>query len=143
MVVGGLSGCKKKGPQAIIEIEKFGTIKVDLLPDVAPKAVENFTKLSKDGYYNGLTFHRVIKDFMIQGGDPKGDGTGGESIWKKPFQDEFSEKARNFSGALSMANSGPNTNGSQFFIVKTPPHAYKDSNGNTVPVTKEMLNGTS
>lgn len=96
----------------------MGEIKIKLFPNEAPKAVENFTKLAEKGYYNGLTFHRVIKDFMIQGGDPKGDGTGGESIWGNPFEDEFSSKLHNFRGALSMANSGKNTNGSQFFIVQ-------------------------
>ena len=94
-----------------------------LFPTIAPKAVENFTTHAKNGYYDGLIFHRIIQDFMIQGGDPKGNGTGGESIWGKPFEDEFSEEAHNYYGALSMANSGPGTNGSQFFIVqaKTAP----------------------
>lgn len=90
----------------------------ELLPDAAPKAVENFVTHAKNGYYDGLIFHRVIKDFMIQGGDPTGTGCGGESIWGSPFQDEFNLEARNYYGALSMANSGPNTNGSQFFIVQ-------------------------
>lgn len=106
---------------ALMEIKGFGTIKIKLMPDVAPKAVENFTTHAKNGYYDNLTFHRVIADFMIQGGDPSGNGTGGESIWGESFEDEFSDSARNFTGALSMANAGPNTNGSQFFIVKTPP----------------------
>lgn len=95
-----------------------GDIKIKLFPEQAPKAVENFLTHSKNGYYNGLTFHRVIEDFMIQGGDPNGNGTGGESIWGTPFKDEFSPKLAHFRGALSMANSGPNTNGSQFFIVQ-------------------------
>ncbi|MBR2100671.1 MAG: peptidylprolyl isomerase, partial [Eubacterium sp.] len=77
-----------------------------LLPEAAPKAVENFTTHAKNGYYDGLIFHRVIKDFMIQGGDPNGTGMGGESIWGAPFEDEFSLDARNYYGALSMANSG-------------------------------------
>lgn len=111
---------------ATIKVKDFGEIKVALFPDVAPKAVENFTTHAKDGYYNGLKFHRIIADFMIQGGDPKGDGTGGESIWGKPFEDEFSSNARNFTGALSMANSGPATNGSQFFIVNSPPITVPD-----------------
>jgi peptidyl-prolyl cis-trans isomerase B (cyclophilin B) len=97
-----------------------GSITIELYPDVAPKAVENFITHSKNGYYDGLTFHRVMNDFMIQGGDPLGTGTGGESIYGAPFEDEFSEKVMNFRGALSMANSGPNTNGSQFFIVQNP-----------------------
>ncbi|WP_050616219.1 peptidylprolyl isomerase [Bacillus testis] len=97
-----------------------GDIKIKLFPAYAPKTVENFMKHAEDGYYNGLTFHRVINDFMIQGGDPKGNGTGGESIWGKPFEDEFSDKLFNVRGALSMANAGPNTNGSQFFIVQAP-----------------------
>ncbi|MCX7772929.1 MAG: peptidylprolyl isomerase [Clostridia bacterium] len=96
----------------------MGDIKIKLFPEKAPKAVENFVTHAKNGYYNNLTFHRVIKDFMIQGGDPKGDGTGGESIWGKPFEDEFSPDLLNYRGALSMANSGANTNGSQFFIVQ-------------------------
>lgn len=96
-----------------------GDIKIKLFPDYAPKAVENFLTHSKSGYYNGLTFHRVIEDFMIQGGDPNGNSTGGTSIWGKPFVDEFSPELAHFRGALSMANSGPNTNGSQFFIVQS------------------------
>ncbi|MBF0847152.1 peptidylprolyl isomerase, partial [Streptococcus danieliae] len=83
-----------------------------------PKTVENFLTHAKDGYYNGIIFHRVIKDFMIQAGDPTGTGMGGESIWGSDFEDEFSMDHYNFYGALSMANSGPNTNGSQFFIVQ-------------------------
>ncbi|KNY28603.1 peptidylprolyl isomerase [Pseudobacteroides cellulosolvens] len=98
----------------------MGDIKIKFFYDVAPKAVENFIKHAQDKYYDGLTFHRVIKDFMIQGGDPSGSGAGGESIWNKPFEDEFSDKVHNYRGALSMANSGPNTNGSQFFIVQLP-----------------------
>lgn len=96
----------------------MGTIKLHLFPSVAPKAVENFVTHAKEGYYDNLTFHRVISDFMIQGGDPSGNGTGGESIWGKAFEDEFSDQLYNFPGALSMANAGPNTNGSQFFIVQ-------------------------
>ena len=82
------------------------------------KTVENFTTHAKNGYYNGLIFHRVIKDFMIQGGDPTGTGMGGESIWGNSFEDEFTPKLHNLRGALCMANAGPNTNGSQFFIVQ-------------------------
>lgn len=105
--------------EKLIEMEtSMGTIKIKLFPEYAPKAVENFVKHSEKGYYNGLIFHRVIKDFMIQGGDPNGNGTGGESIWGHPFEDEFSDHLFNIRGALSMANSGANTNGSQFFIVQ-------------------------
>ena len=96
----------------------MGEIKVKLFPAEAPKTVENFTTHAKEGYYNGLVFHRVIKDFMIQGGDPTGTGMGGESIWGHSFEDEFDVKLHNIKGALSMANAGPNTNGSQFFIVQ-------------------------
>ena len=96
----------------------LGDIKVMFFPEYAPKAVENFLTHAKEGYYDGISFHRVIDGFMIQGGDPNGDGTGGESIWGEPFEDEFSDQLFNFRGALSMANSGSNTNGSQFFIVQ-------------------------
>ena len=95
----------------------LGDIKVKFFPEHAPKAVENFTTHAKTSYYNGLIFHRVIKDFMIQGGDPTGTGMGGESIWGRSFEDEFTPKLHNLCGALSMANAGPCTNGSQFFIV--------------------------
>ena len=96
----------------------MGDISVKFFPEQAPKAVENFLTHAKNGYYNGIIFHRVIPDFMIQGGDPNGTGTGGESIWGRPFPDEFSREVFNLRGALSMANCGPNTNGSQFFIVQ-------------------------
>jgi peptidylprolyl isomerase len=100
-----------------------GNIEIKLKTDVAPKACENFVKLVEKGYYNGLIFHRVIKGFMIQGGDPTGTGMGGESIWGKPFEDEVTPVAQfDGPGILAMANAGPNTNGSQFFITcaKTP-----------------------
>lgn len=96
----------------------MGDIKVKLFPNEAPKTVENFVTHAKNGYYNSLIFHRVIKDFMIQGGDPTGTGMGGESIYGHSFEDEFDAKLHNIRGALSMANAGPNTNGSQFFIVQ-------------------------
>ena len=95
-----------------------GDVTVKLFKDIAPKTVENFTTHAKNGYYDGQIFHRVIKDFMIQGGDPTGTGMGGESIWGGNFEDEFSTEAFNLYGALSMANAGPGTNGSQFFIVQ-------------------------
>lgn len=107
----------KDGIKAVIKTN-MGDMEFILFPQVAPKAVENFVTHSKNGYYNGIIFHRVIKDFMIQGGDPTGTGMGGESVFGKNFEDEFSLDARNYYGALSMANAGPNTNGSQFFIVQ-------------------------
>ncbi len=100
-----------------------GDITLKLYPKIAPKACENFMKLAKSGYYNGIIFHRVIKNFMIQGGDPSGTGMGGQSIWKKPFEDEFKPNiVFDKPGILAMANAGKNTNGSQFFIttVATP-----------------------
>ena len=101
-----------------------GTIEIKLFPEVAPKTVENFTTHIKNGYYNGLIFHRVISGFMVQGGDPTGTGRGGESIWKKDFKDEFKPNVvfdRPY--ILAMANRGRNTNGSQFFITLAPtPH---------------------
>jgi peptidyl-prolyl cis-trans isomerase B (cyclophilin B) len=98
----------------------MGTIKIKFFPQFAPKAVEDFTTHSTAGYYNNTIFHRVIKDFMIQGGDPLGNGTGGESIWGGKFNDEISNNLHHYRGAISMANSGPNTNGSQFYIVQAP-----------------------
>ena len=95
-----------------------GNITVALFPEKAPKTVKNFIELSKKGYYDGVIFHRVIPDFMVQGGDPTGTGMGGESIYGAKFEDEFSKDLFNLRGALSMANAGPNTNGSQFFIVQ-------------------------
>ncbi len=96
----------------------LGTIKVKLFPKETPKTCENFITHAKNGYYDGIIFHRIIKDFMIQGGDPEGTGRGGESIWGGSFEDEFDPDLHNLRGALSMANAGPNTNGSQFFIVQ-------------------------
>lgn len=111
-----------ENPVVVMETNQ-GTVELKLFPDIAPKACENFIRLAEKGYYNGIIFHRVIKRFMIQGGDPIGTGRGGESIWGKPFADEVTEKVSfNRRGLLAMANAGPNTNGSQFFIttVETP-----------------------
>ena len=112
--------------EAVVKITtNKGDITVKLFPKYAPLAVENFLTHAKEGYYDGLLFHRVINNFMIQTGDPKGDGTGGESIWKGKdtskdsgagFENEYSPYLYNLRGALAMANSGPNTNGSQFYI---------------------------
>ncbi len=104
------------GTAAVIHTT-YGDIHIRLFPDAAPKAVENFVTHSKRGYYNNTTFHRVIRKFMIQGGDPLGDGTGGESIWGREFEDEFSSLKHDKPYTVSMANAGPNTNGSQFFIT--------------------------
>lgn len=117
---------------ARIHVKNYGEITVRFFPEQAPLAVENFVTHAKEGYYDGLTFHRIINDFMIQGGDPKGTGTGGESIWKDdageyvPFEDEFSTYLMPIRGALCMANSGSNTNGSQFFIVQTSSYRIND-----------------
>jgi peptidyl-prolyl cis-trans isomerase B (cyclophilin B) len=116
----------KVGDTIAIIKTSMGDIKIKLFPNEAPKAVENFVTHARNGYYDNLIFHRVISDFMIQGGDPKGDGTGGESIWGKPFEDEFSGNLLNYRGALSMANSGANTNGSQFFIVQKKTMSTED-----------------
>jgi cyclophilin family peptidyl-prolyl cis-trans isomerase len=99
----------------------MGSFEIELYPDRAPKTVENFTGLVEKGYYDGIIFHRVIDRFMIQGGDPTGSGRGGQSLWGKPFADEFDMSLRHdVPGVLSMANAGPNTNGSQFFITLAP-----------------------
>lgn len=124
----------KDGLKAVIKTNR-GDMKFVLFPEVAPKAVENFKTHAKNGYYNGLIFHRVIKDFMIQGGDPTGTGCGGESIYGSSFEDEFSLDARNYYGALSMANSGPNTNSSQFFIVQA-----KDVNPSLLSQMEDLKN---
>lgn len=108
----------QKGEKIAILNTNYGQIKIRLFPQVAPKAVENFIGLIEKDYYDNTTFHRVIRSFMIQGGDPTATGRGGKSIWKKAFKDEFSKDFRNIRGAVSMANAGPNTNGSQFFIVE-------------------------
>lgn len=108
----------KAGETLAVLKTNMGDIKIRFFPEYAPKAVENFKTHAQNGYYNGLIFHRVINDFMIQGGDPTGSGMGGESIWGESFEDEFTPQLHNLRGAVSMANAGPNTNGSQFFIVQ-------------------------
>jgi len=114
------------GEQIAIFRTNHGDIYVRLFPQYAPMAVENFVTHAQNGFYDGVVFHRIIPNFMIQGGDPEGTGMGGESIWGVPFGDEFSHNLRHMRGALSMANAGPATNGSQFFIVErteqTPGH---------------------
>ena len=109
------------GKHAVIETDK-GPIEIEFFPSDAPKAVENFRLLGEHGYYDNLTFHRIVKGFMIQGGDPAGDGTGGESAWGDTFADEIKADSPLYRdgykrGIVAMANAGPNTNGSQFFIL--------------------------
>ena len=109
-----------EGEEIAVITTNYGVMKVKFCPEEAPKAVENFVTHSKEGYYDGLIFHRVINDFMIQGGDPEGTGRGGASIWGDKFEDEFTGDMYHFKGALCMANSGEDTNGSQFYIVQKP-----------------------
>ena len=114
---------------AIINVKDYGEIRVCFFAGEAPKAVENFLTHAKNGYYNGLPFHRIMKDFMIQGGDPKGNGTGGESIWKTGFKVEISNNLRHYNGALSMARSSAlDSQGSQFFIVHDSKKTSRNSN---------------
>jgi len=122
MFIGNIYGEGADMEEKIVILEtNQGNIEIKLMSDVAPKACENFIGLAEKGYYQGIIFHRVIKNFMIQGGDPTGTGTGGSSLWGAPFKDEVSSAVK-FSkpGILAMANSGPNTNGSQFFITTIP-----------------------
>lgn len=113
-------GLPEIGEEIAIVTTSLGEIKLRFYPDEAPLAVENFKELAKSDYYDGIIFHRVIDNFMIQGGDPTGTGTGGASYFGSSFEDEISPNLHFFKGALAMANSGPNTNGSQFFIVQNP-----------------------
>jgi cyclophilin family peptidyl-prolyl cis-trans isomerase len=134
-LVVSLAGCKSStanpkvpagakssgGMHAVIETDK-GPIEIEFFPMDAPKAVENFRLLAEHGYYEGVTFHRIVKGFMIQGGDPSGDGTGGQSAWGEPFADEINPQSPLYRngyrrGIVAMANAGPNTNASQFFIM--------------------------
>lgn len=109
-----------KDADVILETTQ-GTVGLKLFPEAAPKACENFVELVKKGYYDGIIFHRVIKKFMVQGGDPTGTGRGGNSVWGHPFEDEFDKNVKfEKAGILAMANSGPATNGSQFFITTAP-----------------------
>jgi len=114
-----LFGGQAENPHVVLQTTQ-GDIELELYPKVAPLAVENFMTHIKEGYYNHVAFHRIIKGFMIQGGDPTETGRGGESIWKKPFKDEFKDKMFDKPGVLAMANAGPYTNKSQFFITVAP-----------------------
>ncbi len=118
-------GCLKEGSaleeKTVVLETNQGAIEIKLMTDMAPKTCDNFMGLIEKGYYDGIIFHRVIKSFMVQGGDPTGTGMGGNSIWGKPFEDEVSASVKfDKPGLLAMANSGPNTNGSQFFITTAP-----------------------
>ncbi|MDP2654456.1 MAG: peptidylprolyl isomerase [Candidatus Omnitrophota bacterium] len=114
------AACAQKTPIVVLETNK-GVIELKLNPQIAPKATQNFVKLAEKGYYDGVLFHRVIAGFMIQGGDPTGNGRGGQSIWGKTFPNEVSSKAGfDKPGILAMANAGPDTNASQFFITVAP-----------------------
>ncbi len=123
----------KKGEKIAVIHTSMGDITVKFFPKSAPKAVENFLTHAQNGYYDGMIFHRVLENFMIQSGDPNGNGTGGESIWGESFKDEFDSKLHHFNGALSMANKGFDTNGSQFFIVQCTPAAMTDKILNLMP----------
>ena len=132
LLLEGLTGCGSQQETAVknftapeqgeelvvIHVKDYGTIKIKVFSDLLPKACENFVTHAKDGYYDGLPFHRVIENFMIQGGDPKGDGTGGESIWGGKFDGGVDDSLIHVRGAVAYANSGgTDTDGSQFYIV--------------------------
>ena len=132
---------------ANIKIKGYGTITVRFFPEQAPLAVENFVTHAVEGYYDGLSFHRIIADFMIQGGDPEGTGAGGDSIWQNdagkniPFTDEYSKHLIPMRGALCMANAGANTNGSQFFIVQNKAYMISDvMNLRSLGIDKDLVN---
>ncbi len=117
-----VASCSKADASKIVVFETTqGEIEVQLFPELAPKTCENFVGLVEKGYYDGIIFHRIIKNFMIQGGDPTGTGRGGESLWGGKFEDEVTTEIQfDRKGLLAMANAGPNTNGSQFFITTVP-----------------------
>lgn len=119
----------QKGEEVAIMHTSMGDICMRFFPEAAPKTVENFLTHAKDGYYDGITFHRVINDFMIQGGDPDGNGTGGTSIYGDSFEDEFSDHLFNIRGSVSMANAGKDTNGSQFFINQAKADKFNANGG--------------
>lgn len=126
---------------ATITVKNFGDIKVRFFPDSAPKAVENFITHAKNGYYDGLKFHRVIEDFMLQSGDPNGDGTGGESIWKDDFNTEIDINLHSYKGALCMARTNITKScGSQFYIVQAGPETITDSVLSEYGFSNEVIN---
>lgn len=112
-------GAPEKGETiAVIEVKDYGKLYLKFFKQEAPLAVENFLTLAANGYYDGIVFHRVINNFMIQGGDPTATGAGGESMWGEPFKNEYTDILLPLRGTMAMANSGPDTNGSQFFIIQ-------------------------
>ena len=121
----GFDGVLLSGKHTVVIKTSMGDMTLELDADAAPKTVTNFVTLAKSGYYNGLTFHRVIPRFMIQGGDPSGDGTGGASVFGSSFEDEINDY-KLVRGAIAMANRGPDTNGSQFFIVQAESTPWLD-----------------
>ena len=130
---------------AVMHVKNYGDITFKFFEDKAPKAVENFLTHAKEGYYNGAKFHRVMEDFMIQGGDPKGDGTGGESIWGKGFEEEFDQSLVPYRGALCMASAGTGTStlGSQFFIVQANADATQSKSLKTYGYPEGLINAYS
>lgn len=128
----------KAGERAAVLSTNYGDIYIRLFPEIAPKAVENFIGLIEKGYYNGLIFHRVINNFMIQGGDPTGTGSGGKSFWGQDFEDEFSSELLNLRYSLAMANRGVATNGSQFFINQAPASTFSRSDHDSDAKRQQM-----
>ncbi|MGN0243164.1 MAG: peptidylprolyl isomerase [Lachnospiraceae bacterium] len=129
----------KKGETiAVMQIKGYGNVSVKFFKKAAPKAVENFVTHAKEGYYDGLTFHRVIDSFMIQGGDPTGTGMGGESIWGEEFENECTDDLLVVRGSLCMANAGPDTNGSQFFIMQTKPEYMNEQYFGSTALTDDQ-----
>ena len=120
-----LSTMTNKNPKVTLHTN-HGDITIEVFADKVPKTAKNFVELARKGYYDGTIFHRVITDFMIQGGDPTGTGRGGESIYGEKFEDEFHPSLSHKKGHISMANAGPNTNGSQFFIVHAEETSWLD-----------------
>ncbi len=121
----GFDGVLLTGKHTVVMKTSMGDITIEVDADKAPKTVTNFVTLAKSGYYNGLTFHRVIPRFMVQAGDPSGDGTGGASVFGSSFEDEINDM-KLVRGAIAMANRGPDTNGSQFFIVQADATPWLD-----------------
>jgi cyclophilin family peptidyl-prolyl cis-trans isomerase len=135
-----LAKAQKGETIAVMKVKGYGELKFKFFLKKAPKAVKNFVTLADNGYYDGQIFHRVINDFMIQGGDPTGTGTGGESIWGSEFENETSKDLLPLRGSLCMANAGADTNGSQFFIVQAKADVAKESlNAEPMDLTEKQM----